>query len=136
MILYHFTSSVHVPLILADGYLKTVESNISARREHAGPDVVWLTTDGDPERHHGWQEWSPVDKLAVRFTVDIPKRDAHRWHEWAGRYGIDPAWRRALAAVGGSGTWRVVTRPIPAAEWVTIEHRHEDTWQPIERIET
>jgi len=48
MILYHFTCLEHLDRIKADGFLKTVESNLSGRRTNAGPDVVWLTSDPAP----------------------------------------------------------------------------------------
>jgi hypothetical protein len=34
------------------------------------------------------------------------------------RRGIDPAWIRELARAGGSETWYVVERPVPATEWL------------------
>lgn len=42
--LYHYTSIDRWQLIDACGYLRPTESNLSATTEHAGPDVVWLTT--------------------------------------------------------------------------------------------
>jgi hypothetical protein len=32
--------------------------------------------------------------------------------------GIDPAWIWELARAGGSETWYVVERPVPATEWL------------------
>ena len=34
------------------------------------------------------------------------------------RRGIDPAWIWELARAGGSETWYVVERPVPATEWL------------------
>ena len=120
MRLYHFTSTAHLPRILADGFLKVVESNMSRTREHAGPDVVWLTSRSEPAAHRGWAGGSAVDKTAIRFTVDIPDRDVHRWSEWARRRGIDQKWMRALASTGGSASWYVVERVVSAGEWIEI----------------
>ena len=48
-----------------------------------------------------------------------PRTDEpHRWCEWVARRGIDPAWIRELARAGGSETWYVVERPVPATEWL------------------
>jgi hypothetical protein len=123
VILYHFTSaSYHLPKILAAGYLKVVESNLSRTREHAGPDVVWLTSSPDPAASRWWvvPGARSVDKAQIRITVDVPKRDVTKWRTWAARRGIDPRWARTLAEAGGSGSWYVIERPVPAAEWTEI----------------
>lgn len=120
MILYHYTSPLHLPAIFQDGYLKVVESNVSFRRENAGPDVVWLTTRDNPgqvDGHHGLD----LGKQRVRFTVELPKREVHVWREWARRRGSHPDTIRALAQAGGSGSWRVVERPVPASEWLSVD---------------
>lgn len=120
MILYHFTAQIHLPKILTAGYLDTTESNMSRRRTHAAPDVVWLTSNGDPTAHGHGLATSAVDKMRIRFTVDISKRDAHRWRQWAASRGIDQAWMRNLALGGGSATWWVVERRIASSEWVEV----------------
>ncbi len=128
MILYHFTSSIHLPKIMSDGFLKVTESNISERREHAGPDVVWLTSNPDPAgarwQGAGVQNWHPGVILApkdeIRFTVDVPKRDVHKWLVWSRARGIDPGWAAHLASVGGSRRWHVIERPVVRDEWVTV----------------
>jgi hypothetical protein len=61
MRLYHFTSSHHWPAIQTTGILTVTESNISERRSHAGPDVVWLTDDPRPESHR----WGPATKTTL-----------------------------------------------------------------------
>lgn len=120
--LYHFTSLSHVPLIERDGFLKTTESNISEHRQHAGPDVVWLTTNPDPDYHRGtWEIGSNVDKLQVRFTVLIATKSVFKWRPWAGSRGIDQSWAEVLARVGGWNSWRVVERNVPRDEWVKID---------------
>ena len=121
MKLYHFASAGRLAQIMDDGYLKVTESNMSRTREHAGPDVVWLTSDPDPSAQP-WKSGAPVDKTAVRFTVDVPKREAQRWRGWATRRGIDPRWLKNIAASGGSGRWYVIERPVPRAEWIEIVH--------------
>ena len=121
MILYHFTCREHLDKILSEQTLRVTESNISRRREHAGPDVVWFTTNPDPSAHgHGLVGRYGVDKTAIRFTVTLDKRDVHKWRDWAIRHGIDRKWMQTLANSGGIHTWRVVEHPIPAAQWVEI----------------
>lgn len=143
--LYHFTARAHLDSILADGFLDVTESNVSMRREHAGPDVVWLTTNPDPSAHdHGLTaRMNGVSKKAIRFAVKVDRRAAHKWRDWATRHGIDRGWLTTLAKVGGSSTWRVVERPIPASQWIEIwdvernrpiEHRwRKTTWRKSAR---
>lgn len=119
--LYHFTSPDHLPLILADGFLKTVESNVSFRREHAGPDVVWLTTHERAEAGHGLEN-PRHDKRAIRFTVRLDKRAVHRWREWARAKGSSAETMALLAEASGGGvsSWRVTERAIPSSAWVEV----------------
>jgi hypothetical protein len=119
--LYHFTSAFHLPAILESGYLKTVESNVSFKREHAGPDVVWLTTSPTPEAGNGLQG-SAVDKSEIRFTVEVDKRSVHKWREWAKARGSSPDAMAILARAGGSNSWRVVAAPIRAESWVEVRN--------------
>ena len=135
--LYHYTHRTHLKSILADGYLKTVESNVSEHREHAGPDVVWLTSDGTASHLHGMfgkltpelvhEDW---DKLRVRFTVEVPNRYVHRWMQWTHRRGMSQRWRDVLIDTGGGraavSTWWVAERRIPSSEWVEIRDMHTD----------
>lgn len=121
MILYHFTSPYHLPAIFQDGHLQTVESNVSFKRQNAGPDVVWVTTRATPGGTNLYDGLTP-DKQRIRFTLDIPKRDVNVWREWAKRQGSHPNTMRGLSAAGGSGTWRVIQRPVTAAEWVSVEN--------------
>lgn len=119
--LYHFTSVAHLQRILESGYLKTVESNVSFKREHAGPDVVWLTTSQTADAGHGLQG-SSVDKTAIRFTVEVDKRSVHKWKEWAKARGSSQETMAILARSGGSASWRVVTAPIPLENWVEVRN--------------
>ncbi|MGO1284677.1 MAG: hypothetical protein ACTHWV_00005 [Brachybacterium sp.] len=125
--LYHFTSAEHIGRILEARELRTTESNISFKREHAGPAVVWLTTHTDASAGLGLT--SPhvevVDKSEVRVTVEIDKRNAHKWREWARRHGSSPETIQRIAETGGgAASWRVTTRPIPITQWREIRNMH------------
>jgi hypothetical protein len=123
--LYHYTSRRHLPLILRDGFLRPTESNVSANREHAGPDVVWLLDRplADAPGSHGLNGAS-VDKTEVRFTVDLPPRVATRWLDWRHQKGMDPMWRATIIRTGGglaaAKRWYVVPRAIPREEWADV----------------
>lgn len=121
MKLYHFTSEVHLESILGDRYLKAVESNISLRREHSGPDVVWLTTHETADAGLGLQS-SSVDKGAIRFTLELDKRQIHKWREWARSKGSSTETIATLAQAGGSGSWRITEGPVGLERWVEVRN--------------
>ncbi|MGP5641029.1 hypothetical protein ACTXPS_16505 [Brachybacterium tyrofermentans] len=123
--LHHFTSPEHLPLILEAGFLKVTESNISFKREHAGPDVVWLTTHETADAGLGLQAGAfgalANDKTAIRFTVEVDSRQIHKWRIWAAAHGSSAETVKRLSEVGGgSGSWRVTERPIMSAQWTEI----------------
>ena len=126
MILYHYTHRYHLATILETGYLKTVESNISLTREHAGPDVVWLTDEPDlAERGAAWSLFkglpSPVDKTEVRLSVEV--EDAIPWRSFARHHKIKLDWYATLNEAGGGAAnhWYVVPRRIGREEWVDVQ---------------
>ncbi|ALN14363.1 hypothetical protein [Acidipropionibacterium acidipropionici] len=122
IILHHFTCVEHLDAILADRVLHTTESNVSQRHEHAGPDVVWLTTRETADGGLGLQG-SRADKGAVRITVRLDTRRVSRWREWARAHGSSEGWIRTLAQTGGgSSSWRVTERPIQSEEWVEVRN--------------
>ncbi len=121
---YRYTSTDHLPHILNDGFLKTVESNISFKRDHAGPDVVWLSINPDPQDGTLGLAGSSVDKLAVRFTVELPKRLVHKWQPWALAHGSSTQTIESLISTGGgASSWRVYERSVPSSEWVEVLNR-------------
>lgn len=121
MILYHYTSTMHLPRIEADGYLKVTESNISMRRTHAGPDVVWLTSDRKPNAEAHGLSGSAVDKTAVRITVEIPDSEATPWLTWSRKHGITKAWATILESGRRAEAWYVVERRIERGQWKAVE---------------
>lgn len=136
MRLYHFTSPLHLPIILSTGRLKVTESNVSYRIEHAGPDVVWLLDTPDPGagRDHGLRKRHPShpDKREIRFTVDVPDYLCHRWTDWLPAKGMPAVEREAMIETGGGADcashWWVTERIIREDRWVSIERRTESGW--------
>jgi hypothetical protein len=124
MILYHFTAEQHIEKILADGVINLTESNISPRRAHAGPDVVWLTKNGEwpdvPAGKVGFNGLSR-EKTQVRITVDVAR--PIQWRRWAESHGISKTWLSVLAGVGGSYSWYVTTSPILEQQWISVDYR-------------
>lgn len=126
MLLYHFTSPRHLEAIMAAGYLKTVESDISGSVRNKGPQVVWTTTDPDPRGKHGLN-LGATDKERIRFTIEVPDHEAHEWRGWAESLGIEAWWKQHLFRNAGgeavTETWRVIPRIVPHTEWVRVEDR-------------
>lgn len=138
---YHYTCLAHVPDIVASGYIKTVESNLSVEREHAGPDVVWLTTDPEAgPRDHGLNatgldavaNW---DKSRVRITVELPNNYVYKWLPWAKARGIEDRWLAALMRTGtGWQTWRVTERRIDRRSWREIRDMRTGEILPMDVV--
>ena len=134
-VLYHYTSTLHLPHIVEAGFLKTTESNVSITREHAGPDVVWaLDTDWMPGGNLPHGLW-PV-KTQIRFKFLATKR-AIRWRDWEWTAKMDPDWQETMITAGGGDEaadhWWVVTRPVLAKQWLSVEYNDpEDGWVVIE----
>lgn len=126
MILYHFTSTLHWPRIEAAGFIKTTESNLHPVQQHYGPDVAWFLDTPDLDYDHGLIAFSPVDKTAVRITVDVPDKWVRSWLDWADAQGIDPDWRSIMIETGGgidaARHWMVTFRPIRSDRWTHVDH--------------
>ncbi|WP_413353788.1 hypothetical protein [Microbacterium sp. 1P06AB] len=125
--LFHYTHEHHLESIFRTGELRTTESNISLAREHAGPRVVWLTTNPDliGTTANGLQLADGRSKAQVRIEVHVPADEVHEWKDWSVRHGSSGADRARLAAAGGFREWRVVERPIPRSEWVDFGFRSD-----------
>lgn len=127
--LYHFTAPGHLPTILEAGFLKLTESNVSPEYDHAGRDVVWLTTDPVVGRRHALNDpkfnrpGTLADKTRVRFTVDAP--DAVPWLGSDECKAMDPRWRGIMVETGGglkaARTWWMSYEPIPSDRWLDIQ---------------
>jgi hypothetical protein len=123
MILYHFTSLIHLPVIEKAEMLRLTDSNIHITIPNFGPDVVWFTTEPTASLGHGLHGF--IDKKAVRFTVDVPDHWVKPWLPWAESQGMDPEWMGYLVEAGGgreaAETWMVTFRPIRKDRWVSID---------------
>lgn len=138
---YHFTSTAHLPWILRDGFLKTVESNVGSplasmppTGQHVGPDVVWLLGAPELQHDHGLGG-NPHDKTQVRFTV---RTRAARWSTWEPGLRMHPEWRRAMimrgGGVGASKMWYVTPRVVHRAEWLALDVRQDGEWRPVSMV--
>jgi hypothetical protein len=113
VILYHYTAPTtsHLGAILAEGQIRTTESNISFAQTHAGPDVIWLTDSDDPDRQ-SWVGDVPLKSRAV-LIVELPIERVHHWPAWSREHEIDQLAYDGLAATGGDpDSWWVTMRPI------------------------
>lgn len=111
--LFHWTAptTTHLGSILAEGKIRTTESNLSFATRNAGPPVVWLTTS----RNLDYATWmGDVDlKTGARLTVEVPDSEAMPWSDWAVANGMSFSDAKALGDDGGDPeTWWVLPRPI------------------------
>lgn len=148
MLLYHFTSRLHLPSIQGEGVIRTTDPNLFAAGGPVtrldpetgevsttggpilGQPVVWLLDTRTAEGYdHGLLLNYVVDKRAVRVTVDVP--DAVQWQRWVTARRHDARYVGAIVKVGGGVSaarhWFVVPRPIPATEWVEIRDMRTGT---------
>ncbi|KXP06388.1 hypothetical protein [Tsukamurella pseudospumae] len=125
MILYHYTSTQHLPKIMGGGVLLTTENNLRAAKIVGGVDVnankgrgvVWLTDVAEPEGDPFAMRGSAVDKYAVRITVEVPDKEALRWDKYVAKRNGE---KRVFEALSRDLAWRrvrVVERRIYADEW-------------------
>ena len=135
MIYYHYTSEPHLELIQESGVIKTTESNVSATKEHAGPDVVWLFKEplkGPTPRmllNHIDVKIGTLhlDKSKIQIQVDIPDNEVRRADKFFKKLGADPQWLKQLEESGQSKKkkWYVLLRDIPQSEWGEVTIRPE-----------
>jgi hypothetical protein len=134
MRLYHFTSTIHLPFILRDGYLKVTETNLDPVHPHAAPDAVWFLDGPDLGGSlHGLNVDSlpgpRPDKTQVRIEVEVPDGRVRAWLPWVEAQGIDPEWLDILTRNDGgregAARWMLVFRKVTIDQFVTIEVRDE-----------
>lgn len=121
--LYHFTSTYHLPFIMAHGRLMTTESNLS-HEQYAAPSCVWFTTDPEPGGKHGLG--GSANKEEIRITVEVPDDLIVEWAAWATKNRMTSDWRNVLLRGGGGmsagDTWRMVFQSVPSSMWVAVEN--------------
>lgn len=124
MILYHYTSVVHLPWIVDAGYLGLTD-NVLHHDRIEEPGVCWFLDRPLVEipYSHGLAG-SIVDKTAVQFTVDVPDGWVRRWVPWAQDRGVEPLWLTAMVRAGGgfaaADHWHVTFRTVPRNRWVSV----------------
>jgi len=133
-VLYHYTSTYHLPAILRTEYLKLTESNLKAPTQeevvnllkYGGYDstslykpCVWLTTSNKTEGHG--LDGSAVDKTEIKITVRWQK-DFQNWKVWSRANGINKKWAKALEKGRNSNSWWISEKPILFADIIQIEN--------------
>jgi len=135
MIFYHYTSEPHLEKIQEEGIIKAGESNVSAIKEHAGPDVVWLFKEplkGPTPR----MLIVPIDlkfgtlyldKSKMQIQVNVSEHEVRRADKFFKKLGADPQWVKSLEDAGQSKKkkWYVIPRDILQSEWENITVRPE-----------
>ena len=122
---YHYTTQDHCSEIQDCGVINPVESNVSMKKEHAGPDVVWLFNEplkivprmlysplliGHQEEgtHHPTIEeqqrmftgvWVP--KTQIEIEVQLDRNEVQRADKFLKKHNIESQWMSSLETIGG-----------------------------------
>ncbi len=149
MILYHFTSFGHLPLILTHGGLEKGDVPVGIHGEQS-LNATWLTTDPNPHNGHGLAtgglaeipteiaeatgggRWRlTVDKRVVRISLRIPSNDRKlkHWILWTqGRLGEKML--EIYTGFGGSkaavDSWYIYNGLIPRSAFTRIDLMRDD----------
>ncbi|MCP1674573.1 hypothetical protein J2T57_001675 [Natronocella acetinitrilica] len=129
MLLYHYTSTLHLPLILKSRVISTTHNALHPT-DQLGEPVVWLTASDVFEA----QLWAAgiLDKTAIRLSIEIPRAHVQPWQDFARAQGADPVWLAVLAEVGGGDSdWYVSTRPIDWSAVVAVDARENGGYQAL-----
>ena len=131
-LLYYFTPRTGLTELVASGRLPAdlpIPASWPVRLLRRPRRIVVLSDLAElaPEQADGSATVRPgltatADTLA-RITVSVP--DAQYWTRWAEWHGLGRRRQDAIdqEAGGLSGRWWVVSRDIPASEWVQVEQR-------------
>jgi hypothetical protein len=126
-LLYYFAALSEMSAVLRRERVVLDDYVPRSRVLRRAPRVVWLTDLADPQLEHDSGAAvlrpglnAPTDYLA-RIMVSVS--DAQHWPQWASRHGVS---KRSVATLddeagGLSGRWWVVSRIIPATEWVRVD---------------
>ncbi|ASN06851.1 hypothetical protein [Virgibacillus necropolis] len=121
-ILYHYTSTFHLPKIIKVGFLKLTESNLRMDKELYKP-VVWLTTAYEPNPKGLGLTGSIVDKTEIRIHVK-KKNSFQYWKSYSRKNKIDKKWAEILETGRKSNTWWVSTEIIALDDVQLIENKY------------
>lgn len=132
-VLYHYTSTYHLPKILGSQYLKLTESNLKPPKSEEDiiaynngtlslyKPVVWMT-DIDTTHDDGLGlTGSIVDKTEVKVTI---KKQAYfkRWTEWSEKNNINKNWARLLGKNKKPKSWWISEIPVKLNDVLKIEN--------------
>ncbi len=137
--LYHFTGRVHLDSILADGVLRTTNSNLAD--PPMGQGVVWALDTETVDHYHGLGDGSPIEGYVIdgqpvystdkrNIRVGMRVRDAAPWLTWLETQPHDPRWVRAIIETGGgygaAEHWYVIPRPVHCFDWSEVRDMTTD----------
>ena len=134
--IYHYTTQPLAESIRQDGVLKAkpqiIYLDLLASRPRTLDKVVWFTCaeelDGPvaiKAKLDGIEAFARIVCADEVAPQDLP--------EWAYERGYDPQmfrWMLQTAALAGSDwqDWRLVSRDIPAPEWLRVEYLKDGNW--------
>ena len=134
-VLFHYTTSLHIPSIMADGKLRLAESNLKNWLK-LGYDndaynrgelklykpCVWMTTLEEPNVFDLGLH-SSADKTEIKITI---KKQPYfkKWKDWSRANNIDKEWAQAFERGRKPTTWWISEFEITMKDIVKIENRY------------
>ncbi len=118
--LFHYTSTLHLPMIMESKCLTLTESNLVYEKPMYKP-CVWLTTSEDPKNNG--LDGSIVDKTEIKITVKWQKY-LKFWVAWSKSNKIDKSWAKELTKGENPSSWWISEQVIPFSDLAKIENRY------------
>lgn len=118
-VLYHCTSTYHLPQILESQYLKLTDANLRADIENY-KNVVWLTDLEKPDAF-ALGLGGITDKTEIRITIE-KKKNFKYWKVWSRKNKIDKAWADILERDRKPNNWWISEKIIPMEDFLLIEN--------------
>ena len=134
---YHFTSSWHLPWILASGELVQSEQRIA---DFPSPDFIWATTSPRGDMTATVRDGYRLGMVKlVRFTFDesefFPWAEAQRRHpEWTEKH-VSALERAARSQDIGGWLCRASALPINLAKAIDVRTYTNNAWRPVTDLE-
>ncbi|MAX35777.1 MAG: hypothetical protein CME33_04315 [Gimesia sp.] len=120
MLLYHFTSLLHLPQIMREG-LSRGEVPIGPYAYRFIPQAVNLTKDGTARGNSDWNKSNYLDKTRVRILVDLPNEHLMSFRQMRKKFQVKRSWVRKMAPNQEHRNWYFAFDGVPTDQIQKVE---------------